>query len=58
MIGQRLTDRLLQAFAREQGIAPGIVVARMERLGWAVPKSLLRLKTPLGWAKPGTHANV
>ncbi len=55
---QRLTDRLVQTFAREQGIAPGIVVARMERLGWDVPRSLLRLKTPLGWAKPGTHANV
>ncbi len=55
---QRLTDRVVQAFAREQGIAPGIVIARMERLGWEVPASLYRLKVPLGWAKPGTHARV
>ncbi len=55
---QRLTDRLVSAFAREQGVAPGIVVVRMQRLGWDVPASLFRLKVPMGWAKPGTHANV
>ncbi len=55
---QRLTDRLVAGFAREQGVAPGIVVARMQRLSWDVPASLNGLKHPMGWAPPGTHANV
>ncbi len=48
----------MAAFAREQGVAPGIVVARMQRLSWDVPTSLNRLKNSMGWAPPGTHANV
>ncbi len=54
----KLTARDVRGAAGEQGIAPGIVVARMERLGWEVPKSFQRLKRPLEWAKPGTYANV
>ncbi len=54
----KLTAKAVLAFAGEQGLAPGIVVNRLQHLGWNVPASLDRLKKPLGWAAPGIHANV
>ncbi len=54
----KLNPKKVHAFARKQGVAPGIVVARLQRLGWKVPRELEQLKRPLGWARPGTHAKV
>ncbi len=53
-----LTAGAIQAFADEQGLAPGIVVTRLQHLGWEVPRKLDRFKNPMGWAPPGTHAKV
>ncbi len=55
---ETLTRDVVRAFAGDQGIAPGIVVTRLQHLGWNVPESLNGLKKPLEWASPGTHANV
>ncbi len=53
-----LTAETVHDFAGEQGIAPGIVVTRLQRLGWKVPESLNRLKNLMGCAPPGARANV
>ena len=54
----KLTPNAVLAFAANQGIAPGIVVTRLQRLGWQVPEKLNRLKRAMEWAAPGTYANV
>ena len=54
----RLTAKKVAAFARAQGVETGIVVQRLKRLGWNVPEDLAEPKMRLGWAKPGTYANV
>ncbi len=54
----KLTATAVRAFAAKEGVSPGIVVARLQRLGWDVPPGLESLKTPMGWASPGTYANV
>ena len=53
-----LTHSAVLAFAADQGVAPGIVVTRLQRLGWQVPEKLNRLKRIMEWAAPGTYANV
>jgi HTH-type transcriptional regulator / antitoxin HigA len=54
----KLTVRIVRDFADEQGVAPGIVIKRLEHLGWQVPETLSELKHRIEWAKPGTYAEV
>ncbi|MEM7349287.1 MAG: ImmA/IrrE family metallo-endopeptidase [Acidobacteriota bacterium] len=52
---RRLTSQQVRRFARREGITPGIVVTRLQRLGWIAPQELNALKNPLTWAPPGTY---
>ncbi len=54
----KLSAKRLFGFAKDQGVSPGIVVQRLEHLGWPVPEGLLDLKRRIEWANPGTYAKV
>lgn len=47
---QRLSEARVLSFAREQGIAPGIVVGRLQHEGWLARTHLNGLKVRLDWA--------
>jgi hypothetical protein len=53
-----LSRKAIKTFARELGVTAGIVVTRLQRLGWIPPKKFNTMKTLLAWAPPGTYANV
>ncbi len=55
---KKLTARAIRDSAGELGIAAGIVVTRLQHLGWIGPKDFDNLKNPMGWAPAGTYANV
>lgn len=42
----------VRTFARELGIAPGLVVGRLQRDGHLAPSALNHLKKPLRWGRP------
>ncbi|MEM7356289.1 MAG: helix-turn-helix domain-containing protein, partial [Acidobacteriota bacterium] len=52
-----LNEMILRSYAAELGIAPGIVVARLQQLGWLAASDLNHLKQRLEWAPPGTEAD-
>ncbi|MCP3960888.1 MAG: HigA family addiction module antidote protein [bacterium] len=55
--GRRISETIVRTFAAELRIAPGIVVGRLQQLGWIPDSWLNDLKWPLGWAPPGTEAD-
>ncbi len=55
--GRRISDMILRSFAAEIGIAPGVVVGRLQQLGWIPPSWCNHLKHHLSWAPPGTEAD-
>ncbi len=54
----RIRRQAVEGFAKRHGIAPGIVVIRLQHLGWIAPAELDELKIPMGWAKPGTYVEI
>ena len=52
--GRRISETIVRTFAAELAIAPGIVVARLQQLGWLPDSWLNDLKRRLQWAPPGT----
>ena len=54
----KLRKPAIRAFAKQQGVTPGIVATRLQHLGWIGPKEHDSLKNLMGWAPPGTYANV
>ena len=54
----KLSRRAVKSVAAELGVSAGIVVTRLQRLGWIPPKKLNTMKRYLTWAPPGTHAKV
>ncbi len=54
---RRISDMIVRSFAAEIGIAPGIVVGHLQRLGWLPETWLNDLKGKLEWAPPGTQAD-
>ncbi len=55
--GGRLNDMIVRSFAAEIGIGPGIVVGRLQQLGWLPATRLNHLKRHFEWASPGTEAD-
>jgi len=49
-LSQWLSEARVRSFARELGIAPGIVVGRLQHEGWLAHKLLNSLKVRLEWA--------
>ncbi len=54
---RRASEMVLRTFAAELGIAPGIVVGRLQQLGWVPDSWCNHLKRYLEWASPGTEAD-
>ncbi len=54
---RRISETILRTFAAELHVAPGIVVSRLQQLGWLPETWFNDLKWPLGWAPPGTEAD-
>lgn len=46
------SESSVRAFAQTQGLAPGIVVGRLQRDGHLDPSHLVQLKKPINWPKP------
>jgi len=55
---ETLNEKAIRLFARKQRISAGIVVIRLQRLGWIEPTEFNGLKIPLGWAPPGTYVEL
>lgn len=55
---RRIRRKAVVDFAKRHGVAPGIVVLRLQHLGWIAPVELDGLKTPMEWAKPGTYVEL
>ena len=49
-LAQRLSEARVRSFAQELGIAPGIVVGRLQHEGWLAHTHLNGLKVRLDWA--------
>ncbi len=54
---RRISEMIVRSFAAEIGIAPGIVVGHLQRLGWLPDTWLNNLKRHFEWAAPGTQAD-
>lgn len=55
--GRRISETIVRTFAAELRIAPGIVVGRLQQLGWIPDSWLNSLKWPLSWEPPGAEAD-
>ncbi len=54
---RRDSETLLRSFAAELGIAPGIVVGYLQKLGLLPENWCNHLERHLEWAPPGTEAD-
>ena len=52
-----VSAKIVRSFAADLGIAPGILVGRLQQLGWIPASWLNHLKRHLEWAPPGTEAD-
>ena len=54
----RIQRQAVLAFAARCGLAPGIVVNRLQHLGWIAPTELDGLKNQMTWAPAGTYVEL
>ena len=55
---RKLSRRAVKEFAAEIGVSAGIVVTRLQLLGWIPPRKFNTMKTLLSWAPPGTYVDI
>ena len=49
---------MVRTAAAEQWVAPGVLVSRLQQLGWLPDNWFDDLKRPLEWPQPGPRSEV
>ena len=55
---RRISETVVRTAAAELWISPGILVSRLQQLGWLPDTWFNDLKRPLEWAQPGPRSEV
>ncbi len=58
VLAGEIDDKAILRFAREQGVATGVVVGRLQQLGWIPATAFQHLKTSIDFDPPGTYVDI